>query len=252
MPTPFTHLETSQRLLNDTQIPQHFRDRLNADRPAFFLGGVAADARVGSGAKREVTHFYDYSDPIHTSPWRVMVRQNPRLMQPQDLAHRVFVAAYVAHLSIDEVWSLRIVRPHFARREWGNRMERFFLLHIILTYMDERDRARVNTATAEALCDAQPADWLDFLPDDDLRQWRDLIYEQIKPGGESQTLQIFSERINSTPEAMREILNSDEMMHARLWQHIPKAFLAQVETACYRHARQQMLTYLRATQPVTA
>ena len=247
MPTPFSHMEVAQRLLDETTIPAAMRAFLRANLPAYVLGSIAADARVGSGAKRHVTHFYDYTETIPEPPWRVMVRANPRLMHPHTDAHRAFVAAYAAHLSVDEVWSLRMVRPHFATREWAKRRQRFFMLHIILTHMDERDRQRIMPWYADALCEANPQNWLDFISDDDLRKWQNLIFEQVTPGGESQTLTIFGQRTGVPPEEFRAILDSDSTMQRQLWQHITPGYLAQVEAECYQHATTQMIAYLRET-----
>jgi hypothetical protein len=248
MPTPFTHLEIAQRLLRDDEVPAPVRALLDRESGAFLLGSIAADARVGAGLPRSATHFYSYAEAITEHPWHVMVRAHPALLDPRDDAQRAFVAGYVAHLSVDEWWSLHMVRPHFAEREWGhdnNRAWRFYMLHIILIYMDERDLGHLEPWQAESLNRAEPSDWLPFASDADLRDWRDLIDAQIVPGGESRTLEIFGGRINKAPEEMRAFLDSPSQMQSGLWDHIPMPLLAEVEAGMYDHARQQMLTYLQ-------
>lgn len=247
MPTPFTHLEVAQRLLRDEKIPQHMRDFLHDNLAAFTLGSVAADGRVGSGAPRETTHFYAYGEPLVEHPWRVMVRENPRLMRPHSDAHRAFVAAYVAHLSMDEIWSKHMVGPHFVGAGWGDQRFRFYMLHIILIYMDERDLAKLEDWIPESLCAAMPESWLGFMSDDDLRSWQTLIHDQIKPDGHSQTLEIFGERIGKPPEEMRAILDDPNTMQSDLWDHVSKALLGEVEAQLYAHARQQLIMYLQET-----
>jgi hypothetical protein len=251
MPTPFTHLVIAQRLLRDESVPQRYRDLLNAERSAFLLGNVAADARVGAGVPREVTHFYAYGDEIKQHPWRLMVDAYPTLMQPQDAAHRTFVAGYVAHLSVDEIWSKHMSGPNFAQREWADRPFRFYMLHIILIYMDERDLSDIEPWQAETLCTALPDGWLPFAANNDLCSWQTFIYNQIKDGGQSLTLQIFGERINKTPAEMRAFLDSPVQMQAGLWDHVPRDLLAEVETRMYRHARQQMINYLDETESLS-
>jgi len=248
MPTPFTHLEIAQRLLDDNAIPQPIREALRSEAGAWLLGNVAADARVGSGVPREKTHFYAYQEGITEHPWRIMVDENPALLRPNDAAHQAFVAGYVAHLSVDEIWSLQMVGPHFAGRDWADRAERFYMLHIILIYMDERDLPKIADWQAEALCRAEPDDWLDFMSDNDLRHWQTLIYDQIKPGGRSATLDIFGGRINVEPAEMRKLVDSEAEMQQRLWDHVPKPLMHEVEAACYAHAREQVLRYMRESQ----
>ncbi len=248
MPTPFTHLEIAQRLLVDEAIPAVYRDCLRAECGAFLLGNIAADARVGNGAPRGVTHFYDYGRPIVDHPWRVMTQRNPGLMQPHDAAHRAFVAGYVAHLSIDEAWSRNMVGPHFYGRDWADNAFRYYMLHIILIHMDERDLLRLDDWHAPNLAQAAPRDWLPFISDDDLKAWQRLIHDQIKPGGSSRTLDIFGGRIGKTARELRAFLDSPQQMQAGLWQHIAPELLAQTEVTMYQHARQQLVVYLESAQ----
>lgn len=244
MPTPFTHLETAQRLLNDEHIPHTIRDMLRAECPAFLLGHVAADARTESGIKREDTHFYSYDKGIHEHPWRVMLETHPSLEIPHSLAQRVFLAGYAAHLSIDEWWSLHMLGPQFANRDWAPRPQRFIMLHVILIYMDERDYNLLQPWQYETLQAAEPDRWTPFMNDRILRDWRDFIARQIRPGGNaSETLEVLGSRINMQPPDLRAILDDPERMHNDLWQHIPQTLMAEIEADMYRHAREQMLVY---------
>lgn len=248
MPTPFTHLEIAQRLLTDEQLSHGMRDFLHGERPAFLLGNIAADARVGNGAPREHTHFYQYGQNIEGRVWRAMIDDHPDLMHPHSPAHRAFVAGYVAHLTVDETWSLYMVYPHFVQREWADRARRFFMLHIILIYMDERDLSRLEAWQPDSLCAAEPHNWLAFIPDDDLRRWQSTIYDQIKPDGDVQTLDIFGSRIGTSPQAFRDILDSPVRIQTDLWDHISKDILHGVESICYERARQQMRLYLQESE----
>jgi hypothetical protein len=243
MPTPFTHLETAQRLLVDDLVPDAIRRELKAESSAFLLGNVAADARTESGLRREDTHFYNYDQGITEHPWQVMMGLYPALETANDAAHRAFLAGYVAHLSIDEWWSLYMLGPHFARREWAPRPIRFLMLHILLIYMDERDYNRLESWQYPSLERAAPHHWLPFMNDTILRSWRDFIAEQISPDNQSQTLEVLGSRINKQPAELRAILDSPAIMETDLWQHIPQSTLAEIEIGMYDHARQQMLTY---------
>ena len=247
MPTPFTHLEIAQRLIDDEAITQANRDLIRSELGAFLLGNISADARVDAGAPRETTHFYAYGEEITRAPWRRMVEENETLLAPHSTAQRVFVAGYVAHLSVDEYWTRNMVGPHFVAREWADRMERFYMLHIILSHMDERDLQKLDTWQPDTLRSALPVDWLPFISDKNLSSWRDLIQEQIKPDGNSKTLEIFGQRLGKAPEDLRSFLDSPEKMQAGLWDHIEQALLAEIETGFYQYAREQMLIYLGET-----
>lgn len=244
MPTPFTHLQIADRLLQDDHIPAEMRALIDAERGAFLLGNIAADARVSSGLRREDTHFYAYDRPITERPWRVMTRMYESLFAPHSLAQRAFIAGYVAHLTVDEVWSLEMVYPYFALSDWGTRQQRFVMLHIILIYMDERDYSRLPLWERDSLYSAQPQTWSPFIPDTDLEGWRDFVATQLQPDGVSETLSVFGDRIQLSPAHLRAILDSPDQMERDLWQHVPHAVLGQVEESMYQQARDQMLVYL--------
>jgi hypothetical protein len=242
-------LEIAQRLLTDAHIPHADRDFLMTHCDAFLLGSIAADARVGSGMPREHTHFYHHRMPILESPAKVMLSKNPDLLIPHSPDQRAFVAGYVAHLSVDEHWAIHMLAPHFAGKSWDNRPPqfKFYMLHIILIVMDERDYTRLETWQYDRLASAQPKNWVSFMSDADLIAWQNLIAEQIHPQGKSKTLEVLGKRVIKTPEEMRQLLDSEVRMQDSLWQYIPKTVLADVEAGMYDHARVQMINYLNQT-----
>ena len=245
MPTPFTHLAAAQRLLDESTLALEHRELFRRELGAFLLGNVAADARNESGTPRAATHFYDYAQEItDETPWSVMLRQNPELWTPQDDAHAAFIAGYVAHLSMDEIWSRRMVGPHFVERDWAERNHRWVMLHVILIFMDERDQRSLADWQAEALAHAEPHLWTSFLTDTSLAHWRDMIADQLRPGGWSQTLDIFGARAKRTPEQLRTLLDNPSEMHESLWQHIQPELLAEIEGEMYDHAVTQTAAYL--------
>jgi hypothetical protein len=246
MPTPFTHLQITQKLLTDTSLPEATRTQIQAYLPAFQLGSIVADARVASGIGREVTHFYSYDTPITDHPWRVMLKAHPTLQQSQSEAHRMFIAGYVAHLATDEAWALKMVRPNFAERDWVevNRVHKFIALHLLLTHMDERDETKLEQWQADTLPQCQPQQWLPFIPDDVIIGWRDLIYHQIKPDGLSKTLDIFSQRLCVEPLFLRDILDDPDTMTRWLWAYVDPEEFATAEALMYNFTCDQLQIYL--------
>jgi hypothetical protein len=242
MPTPFTHLETAQRMLVDEHIPPDIRSALALEKPAFLLGNIAADARTSGELTRESTHFYAYDKGITEHPWRVMVQQNPSLLHPTSHAQRVFVAGYVAHLTIDEVWSLEMLGPHFVNRDWGSNAFRFLMLHMLLITMDERDYRALQSWEYPELIRAVPDHWLPFMTDSILSEWRDFISEQISPDGHSFTLEVLGKRINKTPAELRATLDSPQIQ-SDLWGNITPDLLATVEASMYQKACEQLCVY---------
>ena len=248
MPTPFTHLAVTARLLDDSSpLPGGVRAALLAERRAFLLGNIAADARISSGLSRENTHFYVYDRPMTDHPWRVMLATFPGLQRPANAAQRAFVAGYVAHLTLDEVWSLQIVRPYFGQGIWATPPERFFLLNALLVHMDARDYGLLEPWQRPTLLDAEPHGWLPFMTDADLRGWRDFVGLQLPREGASQTLQVIGERVGLTPAALQAFIESAERM-APLWANVPAQAVTQAEQAMEAQARADLLTYWAETE----
>ena len=245
MPTPFTHLLTAQHLLADPAVPATQRALLKAEVGAYLLGAVVADAQGLAGISREQTHFYNYERPVSDPAWHTMLARYPALRDVTDPAQRALLAGYVMHISMDEIWSLKMTGPQFARGEWAEHRQRFLMLHILLIFMDERDRAQLDEALSAALSAVEPEGWLPFLSDTVMRQWRDIIAPQIAPGGISETLDIYGARLGKSPDDLRAILDSPERMQAELWANVPPDLVAGIEADMNRYARDQMVAYLR-------
>lgn len=243
MPTPFTHLETAQRLLIDPALPDAVRTALHDDCPAFLLGSIAADARTSAAIRREATHFYLQDYLPKTAAWRTMLKLHPSMNPPHSAAHRAFVAGYAAHLRIDEIWSDQMLIRRFTEGNWLTLHRRFVMLHILLIYMDERDATRLEHWQPQTLLTAAPDRWAPFLPDSALCGWRDFVAGQILPGGVSQTLDVFGNRTGFPPEYLREMLDSAETMQNDLWAYITPQTLAKVEADMYASAREELLRY---------
>lgn len=244
MPTPFTHLAATQRLLADPAVPAKQRRLLNTHLGAYLLGSIVADAHGLAGLRRDESHFYAFDQPMEDHPWRVMLARYPTLKAVRDPDWRAFLAGYVMHLSMDEIWSLNMTGPEFADRSWAPRAQRFVMLHVLLIALDERDRELLTPSLIDALGAARPHCWLPFMNDDILRQWDTLIYQQIIPGGISETLEIYGARISKTPAELRAILDSPEQMQAELWANVTPETTARVEAQMYEHARAQLIAYL--------
>ena len=84
------------------------RAAIDAQFGHFCVGAVAPDARRRNEAGRETTHFFHFQEP---STWgratAVLFATRPALARPDDLsaAQAAYVAGYLAHLAVDEVFA---------------------------------------------------------------------------------------------------------------------------------------------------
>ncbi|HEX2905934.1 MAG TPA: zinc dependent phospholipase C family protein [Phototrophicaceae bacterium] len=244
MPTPFTHLAVAQRLLVDEQLPPEIRARLAAEQGAFLFGNIAPDARP-PGREREDTHFYVSSQVLQKPCWQMMMDKCSALLQPTSAGQAAFLAGYIAHLAMDEIWTRHMLEPHFLHGDWATRAYRFQMLHVLLIEMDQRDYGVLEAWQYGALAGAQPEQWLPFIDDTTLAHWRDFVAEQLKPGGVIQTLTVFGKRLSKSPDDLRRLLESPQDMYL-LRENVTPEIQAALEVRMYDHAREQISQYLAA------
>ncbi len=172
-----------------------------------------------------------------------MLQRHPQLLQPRDEAQRVFLAGYVAHLAMDEIWTQNIMWPLMQGIDDVNeRRRRALAITLMMTRCDERDYRAIDAGSVSALGQAQPRAWLTFLSDADLVTMRDLILRQLQ--GQSQTLDILSRRWGLTPQDFRTILDDPAKFDAEVLCWIPERQLRQVERNMDFHMRAQLQDWL--------
>lgn len=248
MPTPFMHMAFAQRLIDDPtdQGFEPHRDLIVSNWGAFLLGNIAPDARVSSGLRRADTHFFEYESVITPPAMDAMLSAFPELRRStvQDDARAAFIAGYVAHLAMDEVWCTDILFPFFTKL-WDGNFSSFQMLHICLGWLDARDLKTIPLATQyPALANATPDSWLPFMPDDAIRGWRDIVAGQIAPTGHSRTLEILGQRVAMSEAQMREFIESERAMNDYLWHNVPPATIAANDQRMADRARGNILAYL--------
>jgi hypothetical protein len=252
MPTPFTHLNAAQRFLADTSVPQSLRVFLETYLGAFLMGNFSPDAHhVTQGQlKREDTHFFEYREKVDPPAIQALLKTYPTLNA--SLTHTpeqaAFVAGYIAHLIVDQIWCEAMLFPHFYVARWRDLEHSKIALHCIITSMDMRDYEKLNGHHYRALKSAHPQNWLPFLSDIALQTWSDMVTEQFNPnGGKSKTLEILGKRIKMTAEEFQALMVSEERLQTELWDYIPKTVLAHTEEAMYQAMRASIMTYLEGS-----
>jgi hypothetical protein len=233
MPTPVMHLALAERILAEDVLAPALRRQLRQQRGPFLLGHTAGDVQAVSGQSREETHFYTLS-PGHPRPVRqpcraaheVMFATHPALAHAESLppAHAAFIAGYIAHLELDELWLDQVFLPYFASG-WASWPERSFLHNVLRTWLDHQNRRYVDGTVASSLRQAKPLGWLPFVSDEALRVWRDWLVAQLTPGERLQTAQVFAERMGVPVADVETVIQSPRQMEERVFSRIPKAKL---------------------------
>ena len=226
MPTPFTHLALAAVILDGDDLPPVTARLLRAQRGAFLLGNVAPDVQTLSGQDRFETHFYTLPPTSNTPAQDVLFAAHPSLAKVAELPlpHAAFIAGYVAHLALDELWLRQVFVP-FYRESALPWTERVFQHNLLRAWVDRQDRARLNGYVAAALQETRPEEWLPFVSDEALVKWRDWIVEQLRPGQHVQTTDVFSQRMGIPAAEMEAVLASPAQMADRVFSRIPPGTL---------------------------
>ena len=211
-----------------TGLPQGASDALLAEKPAFMLGCVAPDAQTVTGQLREATHFFYVPLRDSVPAFRHLIDAYPALARPAGLprAQAAFLAGYLTHLALDELWVRDVFEPVFgSRAQWGMFVERLYLHNALRSHLDAADRKGLPASTAATLHLARPAGFCPFLNDEGLFHWRDLIAEQLSPGQAARTVEVFAERMGADPRAFAALLASPEEMQRRVFSRLPDGVL---------------------------
>jgi hypothetical protein len=245
VPTPFTHLVIARDIVDDPRLPPDLRQALMAEWPAFLFGNIAPDAQTVSGQPREATHFFPV--PLGSAPpapQRLFAR-HPELARPERLpgAQAAFLAGYLAHLALDQLWVREIFETAFGlRARWGTFDERLYLHNALRAYWDADDLRQLSSGTTPSLRAAQPMRWLPFLADDALQRWRDLVAEQLA-SGEARTVEVFAQRMRADPRALAALVASPEAMQTRVFAHVSLDRLARYRADALARCVQWMQNY---------
>ncbi len=153
MPTPIQHLALAEGVLRGGDLLPAMHALLMQQRGPFLLGHTAPDVQTVSGQAREETHFYAIPRTTERPAHETLFAAHPALARAEALPppQAAFVAGYIAHLLLDELWLDEVFFRYFAGQEWGTRRERSFLHNVLRTWMDRQDLQRLDGSVTAAL-----------------------------------------------------------------------------------------------------
>jgi hypothetical protein len=252
MPTPFMHLHIAEqikvRLKDQANQWDHLSVVLNDEWPAFYLGSVAPDYQTLCGVPREETHFYSLPPEPDNEAYPRMMDRYPRLANANGLPadQALFVAAYSAHLMLDLIWFRQIVVPMFYDApQLGDVRQRHLLHLILLSYLDKLAFEALPHTAGGTLANAQPAGWLPFAADEDLRRWRDFLVPQLRPGGGSQTVEIYAGRLQMTAGAFAAKLDDGVWLRKNLFDQVPVTAVQEILASAVPASIKLINSYLK-------
>ena len=229
MPTPFYHIYAADELLSRQYLPPKIQQLLVSQRKNFLFGCTAADTQTVSGQSRLETHFFGFPyRGFAALPWDELYRQYPPLayigkLEPEQAA---FLAGYVCHLQADWLWAMDIFLPTFdGAARWAPFLQRMHLHNVLRAYLDATICPKLQPDVGMCLAQVEPGDWLPFLKAEHLLAWRTILVDQFQPGSPSRTVEVFAQRLGTSPLEFYRLLESEERMDEEIFRHLPRSRL---------------------------
>ena len=249
MPTPIEHLTIAQQMLSSSFLPEAIIGQLRqneAVRGAFFFGHIAPDVQVISHQPRAVTHFFTVPLTNRRPAYLELLATHPGLAHPFALPvdQAAFLAGYLSHLLLDECWVREVFQPIFGPQQtWGDWRERLLLHNVLRAWLDRRDRHRLQDGVGGLLRQAEPRGWLPFVTDVDLCRWRDLVADQLSPGAETRTVEIFARRARIPPAEFQALLEP-RAMEERIFSRVLLTDLDRLRVRAAVHTGDLIVRYM--------
>jgi len=242
MPTPFYHLSIAYDLLRGNCLDIRVKKLLIENQEAFFLGVVAPDVQTLSGQTRVSTHFFDL--PVKSNcqtPWKNIITCYPEYSKFSDQSpvQASFLAGYLCHLLADWEWVKDIFIPVFGlHSNWGDFPYRLYLHNVLGAYLDRELLSGLQRNQSNKVRLANPGEWLPFVQQVDLCNWRNFLEAQLAPGGKVFTVELLASRQGILEEQYHRLLNSEDEMNSEVFSHLPRQFLEvfyqrMVEKSCW-------------------
>jgi hypothetical protein len=255
MPNAHTHLAAASEVLARPDFTAAVSWLTGeAERAAFLLGSISPDVRAVSGQPREETHFFTIPSPPDHRAVPAMMAAWPTLADASHLDHAqaAFIAGYITHLIMDELWVDDIVMEYIYvdAEPWGTHHSGWWLYSLLMTYLEYQAAPTLPADTAQMLKRAQPHDWLPFVKDRDLKRWRSIIAKMITTDGARRTSVLFAHSNNITPKKLEAIVTSEDDMAREAWSIVPRARIDGFRALAVERSLEAVQNYLiGANQP---
>ena len=223
MPTPLVHLYLAQEALAGAPagdvpawLPRHAGD--------FLLGAIAPDAWSLGHATRQEAHIPPFRAGDQQGHLELL-RQYPQLQATVlSAGQAAFVAGYMAHLCVDEIWYHEVFHPYFgpgAGRPVP--LKRLVLHNVLRIHLENKYAERLDGESVVALGQASACYGIPPFSDADLQAWRDGVHAELLPGGRRRSVEVLAGRLGVPADEMTRLLESPRTIRERCRRLLSRA-----------------------------
>ena len=180
MPPLAIHTSIAKQMADRLSLPA-----LDEQRGNVYLGSTAPDIRVITRWERQRTHFFDIHNFDEQSCVQAFFENNSALSDAGCVSGRTqaFLAGYLSHLVVDEIWIGAIYRPFFGERSpLGGSLRANVMDRALQFSLDADTRAdpdfMLHVTDAVARCDLDLE--IGFIDHETLSRWHGVITDFVR------------------------------------------------------------------------
>jgi hypothetical protein len=180
MPPLAIHTAIARQMADSLRAPE-----LDQQRGNVYLGSTAPDVRVLTRWDRQRTHYFDIHNFGDQSSVGAFFDDNPALSDAAGIgaSSRAFLAGYLSHLVVDEMWINAVYRPFFGERSTLGGTIRANVIDRALQFSLDADRRADSELMMHVLNEVAGCDLdldIGFIDRDTLGQWHNIITEYVQ------------------------------------------------------------------------
>jgi hypothetical protein len=228
---------------------------IDADRGSYYLGATAPDIRVLTRMDREHTHFFTLDELTHQDSVARLFAAHPHLQDAPalDAPTRAFMAGYLTHLLMDQLYIERIYREFFGSGSAFGDDPRGNVLDRVLQYeLDRREREQADAMAEirEALAGCSAAADVRFIERATLERWREVAADiAAQPPDWERFRRIASRHLQAagldSEEGLAQFYRDLPAVLQETLDHVTEARVSEFMTAAIDAATEQLREYLR-------
>lgn len=235
-------------------IPQIQEPLLENNLGEYLFGATAPDARYLTGIPREETHFFPLDRESHQGSVRRFFQAKPHLKEGGRLwpPQRAFIAGYLSHLVVDELWIQDIYRPYFGKDSPLLDSREAALWDRALQFeLEQREHPGVTANLSALIGSASAAESLGLIEVGTLGRWRRLVAAALSADTPLERYRLFAQNF---PKGRFDIHDIESFLEAfpsireQVLRYVPTQAIAAFRENCVVRSAAVIRGYLVCTK----
>lgn len=235
-------------------IPQIQEPLLENNLGEYLFGATAPDARYLTGIPREETHFFSLDRESHQGAVRCFFQAKPHLREVGRLwpPQRAFIAGYLSHLIVDELWIQDIYRPYFGKDSPLKGSREVALWDRALQFeLEQQERPGVPANLGALIDGASAGEGLGLIEAETLRRWHRLVAAALSANTPLERYHLFAQNFPKERFDIHDIesfLEAFPSLREQVLSYVPRQAIEAFRENCIARSAIVIRGYLVCTK----